>query len=1600
MPLSRSRIAPQRRFLNGALVALVAAGALLAATLTEPGSSAAAVAPVAAPAAAAALADPCGSGGNAITCENSKAGSPSSEWDIDGAGDDTIQGFATDISVNVGSRIDFKIDTAASAYSITIYRSGYYNGDGARKIATLNPSATLPQHQPQCITDVSTELYDCGNWAVSGGWNVPSTAVSGVYFARLQITSGANAGDASHIPFIVRNDASTSAVVFQTSDTTWQAYNTYGGSSFYHGGDNGRAYKLSYNRPFATRGGSTAHDYYFANEYPLVRFLERNGYDVSYISGIDADRRGNLIKNHKVYLSVGHDEYWSAAQRANVEAARDAGVHLQFLSGNEMYWHVRWEPSADASHTAYRTLVSYKETWSNDKIDPTPEWTGTWRDPRFAPQSQGAGKPENAVTGTLYMANSDDLPVTVSAAEGKLRLWRNTSLASLQSGSAQLAQHTVGYESDEDLDNGFRPAGLIRMSTTVGPTPEYLTDFGNNVEPGTTTHHLTMYKAPSGALVFGAGSIQWTWGLDAEHDTPYAPEPADPRMQQAQVNLFADMGVQPATLMSGLVAATKTTDTVGPTVSISSPAAGATRANGAALTVSGTATDSGGGRVAAVEVSMDDGDTWHPATGTTSWTYTAVQHGLAAENIRVRAVDDSANIGTVATRAVNVTCPCSVFGAAVPKNPAANDSSAVELGLRFTPDVDGVIAGVRFYKGAGNGGTHTGRVWSSSGALLGTVTFSGESATGWQTATFASAVSVTAGQTYVVSYTSPQGHYAADENAFAMRELKAAPFTVAGGYGAPAAGVYGDPGTFPSSSFGNANYYVDPIFSTTDTSPLTVIGKAPLDGSSSVPRNAKVAATFSRSVSASTAVITVKDPSNVTVAGTTTYDAATRTATFTPSTALPGGVKFTATATAQDAQGIPVTGNNAWSFTTAVPQGAPGVCPCSLFSDELQPTLAEDSDTAAVTLGVRFTVDAPGTISAVRFYKSAGNTGSHTGALWNANGTQLATGTFTNESTSGWQTLTFSQPVSVTTGTTYVASYRTSVGRYSTATAFNAVDQSRSPLLVTANSGAYNYGTGFPSNISQANYMVDVVFNRLAPTIAITAQDPPPNALEVPRNNPVRVWFSSAIQPGATLTVTAGGTTLAGTTSLDTNGTRLSFVPSSSYPAGTVISVALAGVQSTDGANLANTSWSFTTNSANQAAAQTLFGDAVPQTASENDSAPVELGTAFSPSRNGVITALRFHKGAGNGGTHVGSLWSSTGTRLAQVTFTGETPTGWQRAALSTPVAVTAGQTYVVSYLAPQGHYSSTPHFFDTALTSGQLTAPAGNNGRYVYGAAGGFPTSSWGSTSYFVDVEFVPDAPTITVADRTPAAGATGVPVGVRPTITLSDPIAGGYSFTAKQGSTTVPGTVALSADAKKLTFTPSAALAADVDVTMTVSGVVSQEGAVLATQTWSFHTASGGGTSTILFDGLTPGIAAANDDGPLELGVSFTPSVNGEVTAVRFYKGAGNGGTHTGSLWSSTGVRLATGTFENETATGWQTLELDTPVAVTAGTAYVASYYAPQGHYALDMGFFGSAYTQGPLTVPSSGNGRFLYGAGGGFPTGSWNSSNYWVGVVFRVP
>jgi hypothetical protein len=1304
--------------------AILSAAALVASTLVAAGLGAG-------PASAAG----CGSAPAPIVCENALPGTPRSQWDIDGSGDPTIQGFATDISTNVGGTVGFKIDTDAAAYSIEIHRSGWYQGLGARKIATVTPSATLPQDQPDCLSDLATELYDCGTWALSASWPVPADAVSGVYFALL---TRADTGGQSHITFVVRNEASRSAVLFQTSDPTWQAYNTYGGSDFYQGAGNGRAYKISYNRPVATRDGPGGRDFYFSNEYPMVRFLEKNGYDVSYFSGVDTDRFGAKLTNHRVFLSVGHDEYWSAGQRANVEAARDAGVHLQFLSGNEMYWKTRYESSPTTSGGAYRTLVSYKETWNNAKIDPSSQWTGTWRDPRFASPAQGGGRPENALTGTMYQSNYSDLPVTVSAAEGKYRLWRHTDLAQLPDGTtAVLAPHTVGYESNEDVDNGFRPPGLIPLSTTTGAVPQYLLDFGNEVAPGTTTHHVTLYKAASGALVFSAGSVQWTWGLDAEHDGDGAP--ADRRMQQAQVNLFADMGAQPATLAADLTAASASTDTTAPTVTIATPAAGTSHPHGSSVTTSGTAQDTGG-RVAAVEVSTDGGGSWHRATGTTNWTYTYLLTGVGDETIRVRAVDDSANItATTTSRQITSAGPYSVFGGLTPATADAGDPTPVELGLRFTPSQNGYVSGVRFYKSVANTGTHSGSLWSSSGSRLATVAFENESASGWQSATFSSAVPVTAGTTYVVSYTAPAGHYAATSYYWAYRGSTVAPLTVAGGFGATPAGVYNtNAGAFPQDAYRNGNYFVDAIFTDVDTSPLSAGNQWPLPGSSSVPLDSTISAVLSRDAVPSSVAFTVKDQLGQSVPGSVTYTASTRTATFTPADPLDGFVTYSVSLSAADAGGVSLTAGGSWKFTTVRPPAADGQCPCSLFSDDTVPGILQVSDQRMITLGVRFSSAVAGTVSGVRFYKSTGNTGTHTGTLWSATGTALATATFADESSTGWQSVTFDTPVDITPGTDYVASYSSPTGTYSaTPGQYTGAGVTRGPLTAGNGAGAYTYADAFPGSSSAANYLVDVIFNRTAAPIHVVSETPANGSVEVVGTAPIGVTLSAAIASGYSLVLRAAGTQIPGTSSLSADARTVSFVPAQELPPGTDIVATLSGVTATTGAALPSHSWGFRTAGPGGTTEYTLLGSETPTVAAAGESSAVELGMGFTPAVNGTVTAIRFFKGPGNTGTHTGSLWTADGNRLATVTFAAETSGGWQSAPLNTPVALTAGTPYVVSYLAPVGRYSYTSAYFTQPKTNGPLTAGTTANGRYLYATGGGFPSYSWNSSNYYVDVVF-----------------------------------------------------------------------------------------------------------------------------------------------------------------------------------------------------------------------------------------------------------------------
>ena len=276
-----------------------------------------------------------------------------------------------------------------------------------------------------------------------------------------------------------------------------------------------------------------------------------------------------------------------------------------------------------------------------------------------------------------------------------------------------------------------------------------------------------------------------------------------------------------------------------------------------------------------------------------------------------------------------------------------------------------------------------------------------------------------------------------------------------------------------------------------------------------------------------------------------------------------------------------------------------------------------------------------------------------------------------------------------------------------------------------------------------------------------------------------------------------------------------------------------------------------------------------------------------------------------NTGTHVGNLWSSSGTLLASATFTGESGSGWQQVNFSSPVAITANTVYVASYFSPTGDFPVDRNYFNLAVNNPPLQAlqngANGFNGVYNYGSSSAFPTSSFQASNYWVDVVFNP----------------------------------------------------------------------------------------------------SGGCPCTIWPSTATPGTPDMNQSLPVELGVRFTSSSSGFITGVRFYKGVNNTGTHVGNLWSSSGTLLASATFTGESGSGWQQVNFSSPVAITANTVYVASYFSPTGDFPVDRNYFNTAVNNPPLQALQNGangsNGVYNYGSSSAFPTSSFQASNYWVDVVF---
>ncbi|MBP1807042.1 N,N-dimethylformamidase beta subunit family domain-containing protein [Rubellimicrobium aerolatum] len=856
---------------------------------------------------------------NRIVAENARTDgvAPKSYWDVPHS--TQIEGFARDFSVNAGNKIDFSVNVnggAGSDYTVEIFRLGYYGGNGAREVASwTNTNATV---QAEALYDATRGMVDAGNWSVTDSWNIPADAVSGVYLARVQRLDAAGnpiAGAVNQIPFVVRNDGVAADVVLQTSDTTWQAYNGWAGNN----GDVGanlygdpsdrvvhpviptagpnaldRAYAVSYNRPFITRDGTSTlagpQDYLFGADYAAISWLEENGYDVSYISGVDTDRLGaDYLTKYKAFISVGHDEYWSGGQRENVEAARDAGVNLLFWGGNDMYWKTRWETAISADGKEYRTLVCYKETFANydpnaapqdyADLDPTDIWTGTWRDTRFHDsvdangRSNAGGEVVDPLTGLVHTCNCIEQMLTgqlfgpdgtgefggaldVPQTYAGLRIWRGTSVAN--TGAQDLAPGIIGYEWNVSPDDANRPAGLVKLSETTLPWTQILVDQGNRTQAGSATHTLSLYRDDSGALVFGAGTVFWSWALSNMHDSsPYGANIENRQIQQMMVNLFADMGIQPGVLdsvlaTSGLVRAAASTDVTAADANILGLPTTVTQ--GSTVTIGGTATDIDGvaattdGVVAVVEVSVDGGTTWRVASTTDNWahwTYSWKPAATGTYTIKARAIDDSLNVwnATPDTETVVVTTPpkpadVTLFdGDAATNVVSYNDNATVNLGMRFSVSEGGAVEALRYWRAAGDAGdtdVRTGHLWNGNGTLMGTVTFTSTAGqSGWQTATLATPVTLVAGQTYVVSYqtannyVSTNGFFvAANEAGFDGRDDGAfgdlwgiikAPEGNAGVY------AYGTTAQMPTQSYQSSNYWVDVVFApaSTNTTPNT-----------------------------------------------------------------------------------------------------------------------------------------------------------------------------------------------------------------------------------------------------------------------------------------------------------------------------------------------------------------------------------------------------------------------------------------------------------------------------------------------------------------------------------------------------------------------------------------------------------------------------------------------------------------------------------------------------------------------------------------------------------------------------------------------------------
>ncbi|HLW67439.1 MAG TPA: N,N-dimethylformamidase beta subunit family domain-containing protein [Gemmataceae bacterium] len=423
-----------------------------------------------------------------------------------------IEGYCSRQSVRAGDKLEFFVSTdPPSDFFIEIYRLGYYQGKGGRLVERLGPLPGKTQATPAVREE---RLRDC-QWEASAGITIPDKWLSGVYLAKL---SAARHRYQSYMIFIVRDDRPAD-FVFQCCDNTWQAYNTWPDNYSLYINDRKdnkilvSGVKVSFNRPYARYSQildfplSQGSGEFLLWEFPLAYWMEKEGYDVTYVSNADVAADVKTLTRAKAFLSVGHDEYWDRAQYDHVKQAIEAGVNAAFLSGNTCCFVAPFSASQRVLTRAgrYGGIRPKEQPFMADLPAEAPN-EATIIGAQTVTPFNGSGdwivtKPEHWIFAGTGMKKGDRIP------------------------------GLVGWEFHGE------PAAIPGLEVVAeGPTWT-----GGDAESHYTA---TIYPGPKGNFVFNAATIFWAQGLSqppghmppiSHHGRPHGP---DERVQRITKNVF------------------------------------------------------------------------------------------------------------------------------------------------------------------------------------------------------------------------------------------------------------------------------------------------------------------------------------------------------------------------------------------------------------------------------------------------------------------------------------------------------------------------------------------------------------------------------------------------------------------------------------------------------------------------------------------------------------------------------------------------------------------------------------------------------------------------------------------------------------------------------------------------------------------------------------------------------------------------------------------------------------------------------------------------------------------------------------------------------